>query len=299
MAANGRVSLPAFFIRRAFRIAPVYFFLLIIFGAQSYFIGNAYWATFKDALPYYVSFMNELRFGNWGPTWTLGIEWKFYLVWPVLAFALPMRATTRIVIAFACIGIMILYWYTIWLSPYYYTVLLFGALLAMALNTRAGFALFQPFTTPAGALVATALLVCTQAVSSHLNARLGDANMVIVYGLIVVPFLVAALAPTPLRAVLSHRALSFIGRRSYSIYLVQVMAFQAVSGVFLGAKTSSYALFLTAAMAIIFADRLYQWVEKPMINVGRRLAERFRTDGERAAARLARPIVAADATTKG
>jgi peptidoglycan/LPS O-acetylase OafA/YrhL len=88
---NGRVSLRDFYLRRIFRIFPVYYLILTVTIAQTHALGGESWIQLKHALPYYVTFLNEQHFvAPWKITWTMGIEWKFYLVWPALAFILPL-----------------------------------------------------------------------------------------------------------------------------------------------------------------------------------------------------------------
>jgi len=87
---NDRVSLRNFYLRRIFRIVPVYYLILAITSFQAYALGNEAWREMKEALPYYATFLNEQQLQlqwPWRLTWTIGIEWKFYLVWPVIAFS--------------------------------------------------------------------------------------------------------------------------------------------------------------------------------------------------------------------
>ena len=91
-ARTGRVSLTGFYTRRFFRIVPVYLFtVLLYFTAVHVMRDPVKTAQFKAALPWLLGFMQEYRpaaAGNvLGHAWTLGIEEKFYLLWPILLTA--------------------------------------------------------------------------------------------------------------------------------------------------------------------------------------------------------------------
>src|SRR5438034_420274 len=87
---DGAVSMSAFFVRRACRILPIYFVVLAFYVLVDIgFNRQGQRGALLDALPYYVSYTNELApgVGHLGTpfrlSWTLGIEEKFYLLWPL------------------------------------------------------------------------------------------------------------------------------------------------------------------------------------------------------------------------
>jgi peptidoglycan/LPS O-acetylase OafA/YrhL len=80
--------------------------------------------------------------------------------------------------------------------------------------------------------------------------------------------------------VLRSRAFVFVGRRSYALYLVQIMAAQALVGMNPYVQESARKAALVAITGLVFSDVLYRWVEVPMIALGKRLIARRR---ERAA----------------
>ena len=76
-----------FYARRALRIWPVYFLLLIVcYSVPEWFLGDtlAHQARWQTLLAY-VLFVQNLRHtqlpGTLGPTWSLAIEEQYYLVW--------------------------------------------------------------------------------------------------------------------------------------------------------------------------------------------------------------------------
>jgi len=81
-----------FYARRALRIWPVYFLLLIVcYSIPEWFLGDtlAHQANWKTLVAYAL-FVQNLRHaplpGTLGPTWSLAIEEQYYLVWAPVVF---------------------------------------------------------------------------------------------------------------------------------------------------------------------------------------------------------------------
>jgi peptidoglycan/LPS O-acetylase OafA/YrhL len=99
IAANGRISLRDFYLRRSCRIFPVYFVYLaviLMLAALGFVVLRP-----NDALFALTLTMNYHYDRSWitGHAWSLSVEEQFYLLWPaVMAFGGPRR---RAQIAFA------------------------------------------------------------------------------------------------------------------------------------------------------------------------------------------------------
>jgi peptidoglycan/LPS O-acetylase OafA/YrhL len=162
-ARHGRLNLAAFYVRRTCRIFPLYYLVLGLYAmamlgfklrpAQGAFLAEHWWQ--------YVFYFQEWAYAEAGhsyesmpftQSWSLGIEEKFYLVWPALAFcglaALPRwRAPAAWLLLLA---VSLTPWY---LEPVGFTQLthclvpygqiLAGCVLALWLNNPAGYRSFS------------------------------------------------------------------------------------------------------------------------------------------------------------
>ncbi|MBE8525629.1 acyltransferase [Amycolatopsis sp. H6(2020)] len=301
-ARNGRLSLPEFYIRRTFRILPVYYVVLGVVLAFTYLRGvDLRSSSTLAVLPWNVAFLAEYRpLPLFGQAWTLGIEQKFYLVWPLLAFGVGALGFVKRLSLSACLVAVMLA--LIPFMPYAgaYSPILIGCTLAIVLHHRKGFAALRRFTHPLVGFVVAAALIAVQITLGELVDLLHDEGGAITVTIYIV--LVALLVPSlvagggPLAWVLSLRPMRFIGERSYSLYLLQGVVAVALAGAIpqFGPHRTLTAVAVTI-VGLLAADVLYRWVEAPMIDVGRRIIARRRAKKAEAArvADVAEPALAA------
>jgi peptidoglycan/LPS O-acetylase OafA/YrhL len=229
-----------FYARRVLRIWPVYFALLFVvlkvipyFRPQTHdFVGFSPW--------YYILFLQNLfplsQFVPvLAPTWSLGVEEQFYLVWPLLISLLPKRAFP-VVITIALIASPLLRLATVhftgdWLYVYVATYcradgLLVGAALAYWMRTES-FSKARLLTV--GRLAMALTIVPIAWIFSRGIAARGQQS-ILIYTLLAIGFggfIALALSPS---ATLWSRFLKFpvfqyIGKISYGLYLVHKLAF--------------------------------------------------------------------------
>ncbi|MDX3662175.1 acyltransferase [Streptomyces sp. ID05-26A] len=270
-ARNGRISLKDFYRRRAFRILPVYFVVLFVTATGLLIAGQFRQNPLGQDFPLYLTFLNEFGHGGaYGQSWSLGVEQKFYLVWPLLAFALLPRLRPAVTAGLMALALAVVP-FTVSSDPkgwsvHYFTVLV-GCALALLMNDKRGFALIRPFTTPWVILLFLGVHLSVPLLSDALDGRIpGFVSVVPIYAVAVGLMLPALLTPGRLQRALSTRPMVWLGERSYSIYLVQAIAHSVV--LLTGASGLVMAL-LTTVVAIGIADLTYRFVELPMIRRGR------------------------------
>ncbi|HUQ61107.1 acyltransferase [Lentzea sp.] len=286
---NGRISLKEFYLRRGFRILPVYFVVLLVTVVSSALYGTFTSNGIGPALKYFLSFTNEFADSSpYGQSWSLGIEQKFYLVWPLVAIALGTVVLKRRAGA-AVLGMLlalVVVNFTAGHSnpgwPLHYFSILTGVLLAVALHSRRGFTLLRPLTNPVAQVV-----VCCGFIGVHLSVKPiagfldgvngipGHVLVIPVYALATAVLLTSLIAPGPATTLLSTRPMQFVGERSYSLYLVQTIAATVIWFFWPDLSGLGQSVVVTA-LGLALASVLHATVEIPMINVGRWVIARRR-----------------------
>lgn len=91
--ATGTVSLRNFFVRRALRIFPIYWLVLILLLVMTICLETGvYRHTFVYAFLYSYNFVPKELYSNLvGHTWSLAVEEHFYLLWPLIFVVLFRR----------------------------------------------------------------------------------------------------------------------------------------------------------------------------------------------------------------
>lgn len=291
---SGSIRLRQFWMRRARRLLPALFAVLIAVGTWIALFGTAQQQSdlHRDYLPGIFYFANwgqifggAQYFGNFSPLrhlWSLAVEEQWYLLWP-LAFVLIARRNKRNAdvgrsILLAAVVVMLITW---WLaSPtaltsdrtnflYLSTLtrssgLLLGAGAAFvwrpwrmraAASSRAG-----PGLNVAG-LGATAVLIY-----AFTAARLTDRSLyrwqlavVSMLSLVVVAAVVHP-AASATRAFFASPALVALGKRSYGVYL-----WSWPISVICGAYVGSWTRFIAAmSLTIVVSEFSYVYIETPI-----------------------------------
>lgn len=277
---DGQISLKGFYIRRAFRILPLYYLGLILATVLVLGLGQGQGGgDFLDRLPLLATFNGELAgTGTFSHSWSLGIEEKFYIVWPLLAFAIPfVRSRISLMLAIA----VPLAFAAAFIEPtaYFgiYMPILGGCALAVAMHHRRSFAVVYALAQPWAAGPLFLLLLAMTWLNSQLPWReqIGYAS---------VSFAVAALLAMPgaligtgwPRRLLSLTPVVYYGNLAYGIYLFHPFVGEVIDRVTpAGGDSIPAALARFAAMFVVsfaVAWVLKKTVEDPMIRIGRRLS---------------------------
>ena len=239
-SSTGRIALWKFYGRRALRLLPLYYALLLvqcflIFRLHQYTAQNQ--ELFREKLPSYLFY-----YSNWLPTmtqgpffcaWSLAVEEQFYLVFGWLLFFCSRRLVALFICAALLLKIMV---YQVFgavdvgsrlcliLFSYREPILL-GVLVGFVLNTERGVHVLKRLGSawvaiPAGVLAALWLLLHRIRHESAWDAQL-------LY--LLLTGLLCGLVVRPEVPLLRGRLLTHIGKVSYGIYLLHTFIFAAVN----------------------------------------------------------------------
>jgi peptidoglycan/LPS O-acetylase OafA/YrhL len=290
--ALGGLRWRAFVVRRGFRILPVYVVSLGVYVAAMLLagIGASHRGPFLHAIPWYLSPFPEVPFFSrthivFSLSWSLGIEEKFYLLWPLLAFVLLRgRARGRLGLALA---LAFAFQIPIAIGPggralAPYSAILVGCVLAFLLHRRSSFETLSRLGSRGWLYGSLALLALVHGLTHVWHPTAAGFRVASPYYYL--PYAVASalvVASLALRApgsrVFETAPMRFVGRVSYPLYLTHpvALAFAAAAIGAGGLGTELAYLALGLALSLALAYGLHRLVEKPLIRVGKRQAERI------------------------
>ncbi len=283
-----------FYIRRFVRIIPSYYLLLIVFiiiinipiFKANYFVsGNNVIPTWSYFLMLHNIFMGKLNnMGNdsMSITWSIGIEEQFYLIIPLIVYYVKKHWLPILLIVFIILANFFRYAYAapnVWIPAY---VLLpcrmdaisFGVLIAW-INGRYNINIFANKHFKYILLIMfSCILLC-----AFLYLKYKDIGVIrhSLFALFFACAIIIALAkPSSFYGkILANKALNWIGKISYSLYLFHYLMmgiFNVVAATYF-ANTGIYAIFTTIAaltFTFLFSWLLYNYIEKPTIAFGKK-----------------------------
>ena len=256
---NGRLNLPAFYIRRSFRILPAFFvYLTTLFVLRNFGVIDLPTIAFFNSA-FFLCNIPGVDCTWWlGHTWSLSVEEQFYLIWPFLfgLFAIRRLSALFLVVpslliasafwpfaaGFACIGVGCLYA----LSPVA-RAKIDGLGTTTIILAITAFLFVQPFFAASPAIV-LAVFAMVEPV------------------LLAIVFFATLRSIGPFVWLIGQRWLARIGVFSYSLYLWQQISTGApvLHGYH---PILSFPLFFIAPALVA-----YFLIEAPLVKVGRRLS---------------------------
>jgi peptidoglycan/LPS O-acetylase OafA/YrhL len=316
---RGSISFSRFYLRRALRLLPALFALIIACGAYILVFRPDEAAAFcKEAIltACYVAncpTLHDVSMPTLGHAWSLSLEEQFYLVWPLLLYAmLRLRLSRRVMIALLVAGIVAsAAWRCVlfemcavphagnmsYLMRIYAgldtraDVLLVGCLVAL-LAARGLLPRSRHFLRATGTVAAIGLpLIGYLMLTKHMG------KPQFYYGLFTAvaatfAVIVARLLSGPPRValtVLEWRPLVYLGRISYALYLVNSPIVNWFGWERLGWNHPVETL-AVAGVAVAAAVALHHGVERPFLRLKSRLQVAGKPDADVVAA--ARPGIA-------
>lgn len=280
-AEAGRISLPGFYIRRAFRILPpayVYLTVLVILGKRlqrgelssaAFFFSN-YWADRSWWTQHF---------------WSLSMEEHFYLLWPATLVLLGVAGALRG--AGVAVGAIILWrpWSLVHVhlpfpalqrTDMRLDAFLFAGALAIALHSGGGGGAADTLTrTLTSTWFRIAASLALVAVSAWPLAGSARATGTLLQSALLPPLLVSAvLWPGSLiYRFLESVPARWVGRISYGLYLWQQLFLVSHSASTLVAAAAVFLPRLAAVFAVAAVS--YYFMERRLLTYGRSLSARF------------------------
>jgi len=271
---TGHIAFGPFLVRRFFRIVPSYWVAILIYWLACYALPALQddYGAFMMRLPFYLAFVPEYAdtdgFSIFTHSWTVGVELKFYLLFPPIVFLMTKNTNWRF--AATAIAAAVFTVQGSFLAEAYCAIL-FGAMLALALERPRGYAIVAkltrvPVVVPV-ALIAGLLLLLRY--SEQLTALAAVATYLLAYTI---------MQEAAVSRVLTWRPLAYLGQRSYGAYLLHFLALRVGYMAFGNDSTTAglLAACVCLALTIPAAELLYRTIEQPGRNFGQQLLSRTR-----------------------
>lgn len=271
----GKFSLRDFYVRRIIRIIPVYYFVVTCVSFYYVVISNR--NDLAQYVPFYYLFLSNFLttdIPTLGPTWSLSVEEQFYLIWPIILLAVPLRYVFHIgalLIALNVAGIAgLLGGASVPVGPLLiglpnstYAPLILGSLLAYALNTKDGFAILEStFGNRWSTFTLTIfLLIFMQILPNDLR---GAPNLLL--HLVMTSILASLVIREDVfgKSLLQFGPIKRFGVVSYGIYLYHLLALDVSNRALLsiGISNSWIIFFSYSAIAYMIAEVSFRTIEK-------------------------------------
>ncbi len=296
-----------FYIRRTLRIFPLYYAALIVALLVFPHVAHVpdWTAVARENQWWYWSYLS-----NWGNTfghivpgfdhcWSLAVEEQFYLIWPLLVFALTRRGLTRLcAIMLATTPFIRLGLHELGLPPeaaYEFTVarwdaLAAGALLALLMRDaplQENLVRWMRQLT-VGSLCALGVLVLYERGfhSDDLLVQVVGQSLIALLSAAVVYYCVAPPVGAALRvqSAMSAAWLRFFGKYSYAMYVLhfpiqRILSFYLADTLNAGSPNARFLklmAYLACVVALSTAAAMVSWrlLEKPFLDLKDRIAPR-------------------------
>jgi peptidoglycan/LPS O-acetylase OafA/YrhL len=295
---HGRVSLPKFYARRAFRLLPALFTMLAVWVAVLLAFHDTTWIAATPGgrgtgdpvdvgpalkqvgivLAYGVNWVYALGSGSapLAHLWSLAVEEQFYVVWPfvlLLLLRLPAARRSWPVLALAAVSATLPYLYwdggagndRIYFGTDTRAVgMLMGAVAALAWHRRRSRGQDMPGGTARGWLGMSLVLLFLFTVGNIPLKFLAGPTIMALAAMQVVPYLVEH-PHSAMARFYNHRVLVWLGQRSYAVYL-----WHYLWATWLHPLHPAVHIPLGVAASLLCAHLSWQLVEAPALRYARR-----------------------------
>jgi peptidoglycan/LPS O-acetylase OafA/YrhL len=293
--ANGRISLPRFYLRRTLRIFPLYYAVIALYTVLVLVVDRHSVAGqgFMSNLPYFLSYTSNWFVDRESGTrvifyfaWSLATEEQFYLCWPtVLRLSRrwwgPVAVMATLVVASnlggwaVTRGLLDTSHLPVRMLISVATPICLGCLAAYLLHRPGGFRVAWRIAGGLWSAPVAAAVMIASLTFDWVPSQVIDVAMV---------WLVVSVSIRPdhlLRRALANPPMKHVGTVSYGMYLMHMLAMNAVTKVVPYHGLVRFVLAL--ALAIGLASLTYAFFEKPLLALKERLGGRERPQLKRPA----------------
>jgi peptidoglycan/LPS O-acetylase OafA/YrhL len=301
---TGDVSLKKFYMRRTLRIFPAFY--AYWFACVASFWAMGYAIQKEEVLSsffYMGDYYNALKaawfpqvIGIMGITWSLGVEEKFYLMWPVL-FRWMRRRPQQLQLL--CLAVILVVWLyrsiaIVWFQPPFYYLrysfesrldnIMFGCLLAITVYTGRDYGVLKRICNrPYLPFISSGVLVISVLVEEHFRRSTHDWYHYIVGmpmdAILIVCLLAQLLFLSKARPLpwLNGPVARFGGKISYSIYLFHSLVIAAIQHL-LPALRLRLLWPLCIALTALAGTCSYYFIELPFLHLKGRFSVAYRAE---------------------
>jgi peptidoglycan/LPS O-acetylase OafA/YrhL len=301
LGATKRFYFTHFYVRRFFRIAPLYYALLLASFVEQPFLEKCTlyimrhswvfmdifrdisWTNLVIHLSFVFGFLPHFAYRSALPDWTVGLEMQFYVVFPILIllilrFGYVAMAAVSLMLAVLCNQSFPVFVNSFPMASFLTIkihLFVLGMLIAAAFHKR---------IKSLVACICVAVLPFLPLVENirrfNLVWLLGDLAVAIILFLLTCSRGKLRTALAPFRMVLNAPPMQKLGQISYAVYLVHLLIIPPVVALLMHAHWAvalpgkpRFLLFSLSVMAVIFPISLllHRLVEQPGVALGKRL----------------------------
>lgn len=289
---EGRFRMGRFMARRALRIWPLYYIVLVLGFVAIPLLTRMIGDPVTESAPWWMHALFLANFsmlhhgnpdiGTLGVQWSVAVEEQFYLLWGLL---LPLVRTERLFVG--CVIVLLIgstafAGYSDSLTAYFHFIsnlryLAAGSLLGVLMVSHGNVIMDRINRIPPGIrgafvklLPLAVLLLCLWMHGAPLRAALGNTVIVIAFCVLLIE---RSAARDGVFRLGNWKLLPWLGERSYGLYLLHMPAIALAR--WITARDEQIALLtllLAAMLSCLFAHVAYRCIEQPFLRLKERLA---------------------------